>query len=269
MFGWTKKSLLQFHPDKCFQMSIRPKSKPQCSHIYQMNGEKLQYTSLHEDLGIVIDEHLTFSHHISQKVNKANQIMGLIRRTITYLDEYNFKLLFVSLVRPHTEYGNSIWLPLLKRDIKLIENIQKRATKYIPSLKHLEYQERLKKVNLPTLQYRRFRGDMIETYKILHDIYDNDCTSGLFELKWTNTRGHKYALKIRKSNSNLRKHFFTFRIAAVWNSLPCNVVEAKNLNVFKNELDRFCSTRGLMFNPEIDFLDTYFISTVLKSQTQI
>ena len=153
--------------------------------------------------------------------------MGLIRRTITYLDEYNFKLLFVSLVRPHIEYGNSIWSPLLKRDIKLIENVQRRATKYIPSLKHLEYQERLKKVNLPTLQYRRFRGDMIETYKILHDIYDNDCTSGLFELKWSNTRGHKYALKIRKSNSNLRKHFFTFRIAAVWYSLPCNVVEAK------------------------------------------
>ena len=92
-----------------------------------------------KDLGILIDEHL--------KVNKANQIMGLI----VHLDMYNFNLLYKSLVRPHLEYGNIIWSPFLKSDINLLENIQRRAIRFIPNINKLSYHERLEKLDLPTL----------------------------------------------------------------------------------------------------------------------
>jgi len=72
------------------------------------------------------------------------------------------------MVRPHLEYANSVWCPYKIGDIK--EKVQKRATKLIINLKNMSYTDRLKRLNLPTLKYRRLRGDMIKVFKITHDI---------------------------------------------------------------------------------------------------
>ena len=68
-----------------------------------------------KDLSILIDEHLRFSNHIAEKVNKVNQIMGLIHRTFVDLDMYNFNLLYKSIMIPHLEYINIIWSPFLNQ----------------------------------------------------------------------------------------------------------------------------------------------------------
>ncbi|XP_057294603.1 uncharacterized protein LOC130623128 [Hydractinia symbiolongicarpus] len=120
-----------------------------------MNGSALRNTSCEEDLGVLIDNHLTFSDHISSKVKKANQIMGLIRRTFDYMDNENFVLLFTSLVRPHIEYANTVWCTFLKKDMLIVENVQRRATKMLPGMKDLTYDERLRLLKLPSLFYRR------------------------------------------------------------------------------------------------------------------
>ena len=73
--------------------------------------------------------------------------------------------------------------------------MQKRATRFIPEIIKLDYQERLENLNLPTLTYRWFRGSMVETYKILHNMYDANCTNSLFELKESNTCGNTFAAK--------------------------------------------------------------------------
>ena len=101
MFNWTRNSLPHFRPAKCFTMIVRSKSKPQCNHIYSMNNKPLEVKLELKVLRVLIDDNLRFSHHISEKVNKANQIMGLMRRSFTYMDQYNFILLFKSLVRLH------------------------------------------------------------------------------------------------------------------------------------------------------------------------
>ena len=87
-------------------------------------------------------------------------------------DANTMKLLFTSLVRPHLEYANAIWSPRLKKDNNLIEGVLRRATKLIPGMKDLDYSERLKKINIPSMKYRRERGDMIEVYKFIHGKYD-------------------------------------------------------------------------------------------------
>ena len=93
---------------------------------------------------------------MQQQINKANSIMGLIRRTYTYLDEQSFKYLFQALLRPHLEYAAAVWSPYKSSDIENIENVQRRATKLIPSLKNLEYADRLRKLQMPTLRERPF-----------------------------------------------------------------------------------------------------------------
>ena len=61
--------------------------------------------------------------------------------------------------------------PRLEKDRNLIQGVQRRATNMVPEIKDLEYKERLKKIDLPSLRYRRARGDMIDTYKYTHSKY--------------------------------------------------------------------------------------------------
>ena len=123
-----------------------------------------------------------------------------------------------------------------ERQTKL-ESVQRRATKLIPDLKHLEYTERLSRLNLPTLFYRRARGDMIECYKYLTGIY-NVAGELLPRDQESTTRGHTYKLKKPSVKTSLRQNFFSVRVVNAWNSLPEGVVAAPSLNSFKNRLDR-------------------------------
>lgn len=149
---------------------------------------------------------LSFDAHIQAKVSKAISRMGIIGKAYTYLDNHSFLLLYKALVRPLLEYANQVWATNLNKHKLSIENVQRRATRQLPGFKDLTYEERLRKLNLPTLDHRRDRGDMIETYKILTGKYDSSVSTGLFTLNNTvndvNTRGN--SLKIFKPPADRR-----------------------------------------------------------------
>ena len=96
-----------------------------------MYGAVLEHVFEEKDLGIIIESQLKFDEHISTKVQKANAMVGLIRRSFTYLEPMYFKKLYVALVWPHLEYGQSIWSPYLRKHINAIEKVQMRATKHV------------------------------------------------------------------------------------------------------------------------------------------
>ena len=101
-------------------------------------------------------------------------IPRLIPRTFRYLDTKSFLVIYKTLVRTHLDYASSVWAPYKMKQayIEKIESVQKRVTKKFLGMKNLSYPERLKKLGLPTLAYRRIRGDMIEVYKIIKGCYD-------------------------------------------------------------------------------------------------
>jgi hypothetical protein len=144
----------------------------------------------------------------------------------------SFKYLFQALVRPHLEYAAAVWSPYKSGEIEQIGNVQRKATKQMPSLKNMEYNQRLRKLNMPMLKYRRARGDMIEVFKILNGIYDIHATIGMMEL---NTRGHNKKLKKQSCRLNMRKYSFTSRV--IWNSLPEEIIVAKTVKEFEIGLD--------------------------------
>ena len=117
----------------------------------------LQPTTEEKDLGVLVDENLSFAKHITNQVTKANRLVGQIKRTFTYLDKESMRQLFISFVRPHLEFANVVWSPHHKKYIEMIEKVQRRATKCVPGLKNLTYEERLETMKLPTLIYRRNR----------------------------------------------------------------------------------------------------------------
>jgi len=97
--------------------------------------------------------------------------------------------------RSHLKYANIVWSPYKQYLIEEVEKVQKRATKLVHGCKHLSYTERLKCLKLPTLKYRRHRGDMIETYKITHGLYDTAVAPSLMMSQVSHTRGNMYKLQ--------------------------------------------------------------------------
>ena len=118
-----------------------------------------------------IDSKLKFKEHVAQATAKANQRVGIIRRSFDHLSEKTFLQLYKAQVRPILEYGHTIWQPYLKTLCQDLEDVQRRATGLLSSLKQKTYPERLKILQLPSLEHRRKRGDMIDVYKYLHGIY--------------------------------------------------------------------------------------------------
>ena len=234
LIQWSKFWQLPFNEDKCKCIHL---GRDKYSHTYHMNEHQLENVKEEKDLGVIMDHKLKFHTHTSAAIKKANKILGLIRHSFTTLDETTLPLLYMSMVRPHLEYGNVIWGPHFKEDIKAVERVQKRATRMIASIKDLMYSKRLEVLNLPSLHYRRKRGDMIMLYKIMTNKVNVNVES-VFTLNKNKTRGHLFKIDKRQRATKLpRCQTFSIRATNDWNSLPSIVVQAASTNEFKNKLD--------------------------------
>ena len=159
---WSNDWLLKFNADKCHVLTLGKFENIMYTHRYQICGNELDHVFEENDLGVAIDFELKFEQHITQKINKANTIMGIIRRSFSFLDSKRFKKLYTTFVRPHLEYAQAVWAPYLAKHVNMVEKFQMRAAKLIGGFTNVEYSERLRKHNLPTLTYRRARGDLID-----------------------------------------------------------------------------------------------------------
>ena len=164
LMKWSDDWLLKFNKSKCKHLHIgRDTNK-----TYTIDGENINLTTEEKDLGVTVDHQLKFQKHIGEQVKKANLTLGIIHRSFSYMDEEMFLTLYKSLVRPHLEYGCCVWAviyKIVKKEAVQLENVQRRATRMIPQIRHLSYSERLKHLGLPSLQYRRLRADTIRSFQ--------------------------------------------------------------------------------------------------------
>ena len=132
---WSTRWNLCFNSNKCKVMHIGH-SNPQHEYydVQWRPTNHARYYYERERLGLHVDANLTFDHHVEDVVNKSNRMFGMIRRAYTFLDGPTLTKLYTSLIRPLLEYSNVAWTPVFKRDQPLLENVQRRATKLVPSL---------------------------------------------------------------------------------------------------------------------------------------
>ena len=233
--AWSYSWQLPFNVQKCKVMHLGYRNQMQ---DYKLNGIPLQSVSNEKDLGIVIDSELNFHLQTAQIVAKSFKMLGIIKRSFEKLDEETVPLLFKSVIRPILEYGNCVWGPMYKGDQDAVEKVLRRTTKLVKTIRQLPYEERLNKLGLMSMYYRRNRGDMIMTHQILtgnirfkrEDIFTMSDT--------TRTRGHCLKLQKPQVSSLLRQHSFPVRVVNPWNSLPEYVTSAPTVNTFKNRLDK-------------------------------
>ena len=109
---------------------------------YEMGGTILCKTVKEKDLGVTMNANMKVSEQCRIAASKGNQVLGMIRRNITYTDNSLIIPLYKAIVRPHLEYCLQAWSPYLRKDINVLEKIQRRATKLISGLRDLTYEER-------------------------------------------------------------------------------------------------------------------------------
>ena len=185
---------LMFQNVRCYTLA----TLPILAISYALDGIQLELLDNYRDLGIQIDSKLKFHIHTDTVVKKAYRVLGLIRKSFECKDYDVMVKLYKSLVHPIIEYNNVG--PFYVSDNQKIERIQRKATRIIPSISHLSYHDRLRHLNLPSLQHRRRRGDLICLYQILKGAYDID--NQLFiSSTVTITRGHTKKLFKQHTNS--------------------------------------------------------------------
>ena len=139
---------------------------------YEMGETILTKTVKEKYLGVTMHANMKVSEQCRIAASKGNQVLVMIRRNITYKENSLTVPLYNAIVRPHLEYCIQAWKPHLMKDIDMLEKIKRRATKLIPGLRDLRYEERLTKCGLTTLETRRLRGDQIEVFRVLNG-YEN------------------------------------------------------------------------------------------------
>ena len=161
----------------------------------------------------------------------------------THIDPSMVRKIITTFIRPKLEYASVAWNPWLQKDIKKIERIQKAATRWVPELRELSYDERLQALNLTTLDARRKRRALITLYKcttqMIHIDKENFTEEGNRE-----TRGHSKKLKEKEGKKNVKKYSFPTRYIRSWNNLSEHIVSAKNIHHFKKMYDEMTQRDG-------------------------
>ena len=177
---WSEKWQMLFNFGKCKCLHTGPRNS---GMNYEMGGTILSKTVKEKYLVVSMSANMKVSEQCIIEASKGKQVHGMIRRNITHKEKSLIVPLYKAIVRPHLEYCIQAWSPYRRKDIDMLEKIQRRATKLIPGLRDLSYEERLKECGLITLETRRLRGGQIEVFKILNGYENIDSTIFFSKLK--------------------------------------------------------------------------------------
>ena len=239
LIGWADTWCMDFNVLKCKVLHLGRQNK---KFEYTMNGLELESVDKERDIGVVVEKSLKPSLQCAEAARRATGVLTQITKAFLYRDRVTFLRLYTQFVRCHLEFAVTTWSPWTVGDRDTLEKVQIKAINLITGLKGKTYMEKLQELGIQSLEQRRVRFDLIQTFKILRG-YDKVEKGTWFTLvgsdvaRQTRMTSYKDNLVPKHSRTDLRRNFYSNRVVNLWNNLPTEIKDAKSLNIFKSLLD--------------------------------
>lgn len=233
LMEWAENWGMEFNVDKCKIMHMG-RNNPKFS--YTMAGKSLLETMEEKDIGVKIANNLKPSSQCAAAAKTAQGVLSQITRAFHYRDRHVFMNLYKQYVRPHLEFATAAWAPWTEGDKKVLEKVQQRAVKMVSGLKAETYEERLRELNMESLEERRHQADMYMVRNIMHGAGNLDKNTWFTQHigdRSTRSNADPFNLKKKNGRTEIRNNFFSIRVIDPWNAIPAELKAIEKPAVFK------------------------------------
>ncbi|XP_072030158.1 uncharacterized protein [Amphiura filiformis] len=203
---------------------------------YEMSGTRLEATTDSTYLGIIIQHDLGWEKQTQHAVTKATRVLNFIKHDFYMCSKSVKERLYLTLVRPHLEYGVAAWNPYKNCHQSALEKVQRRAARFVQGdyKRVSSVTEMLCSLGWERLTDRRETHQVTQLYKIINQDIDIDSSDHLKPKLQRNRRGNNTQFDIPHFTSTAYSNSFFPRTTRLWNDLPQDIIDIPTHKTFRD-----------------------------------